>query len=113
MTEDSLSLIIDSASVSHNIVSILNLLKFQGVYYLYIFFFLSFDIFQICMILRVIVLPQSLNISPFLLVMKRPIIIGSLLRRMKETKEMLELFGKHGITCDIEKMKTLMSLTIE
>ena len=35
---------------------------------------------------------------------KRPVIVGSLIGGMKETQEMLDFCGKHGITCDIEKI---------
>jgi uncharacterized zinc-type alcohol dehydrogenase-like protein len=38
--------------------------------------------------------------------MKRPTITGSSIGGMKETQEMLDFCGKHGITCDIEKIDT-------
>jgi uncharacterized zinc-type alcohol dehydrogenase-like protein len=37
--------------------------------------------------------------------MKRPTITGSSIGGIKETQEMLDFCGKHGITCDIEKIE--------
>jgi len=37
--------------------------------------------------------------------LKRPTITGSSIGGMKETQEMLDFCGKHGITCDIEKIE--------
>ena len=39
------------------------------------------------------------------LLFKRPSIVGSLIGGMKETQEMLDFCGKHGITCEIEKIQ--------
>lgn len=44
--------------------------------------------------------PASLNVFP--LIMKRRSIAGSLIGGIKETQEMLDFCGKHGITADIE-----------
>jgi len=48
--------------------------------------------------------PKPIEIPTFVLIFKRPIISGSLIGGMKETQEMLDFCGKHGITCDIEKI---------
>ena len=37
--------------------------------------------------------------------MKQPTITGSAIGGIKETQEMLDFCGKHGITCDIEKIE--------
>jgi uncharacterized zinc-type alcohol dehydrogenase-like protein len=37
--------------------------------------------------------------------MKRPTVTGSSIGGIKETQEMLDFCGKHGITCDIEKIE--------
>jgi D-arabinose 1-dehydrogenase-like Zn-dependent alcohol dehydrogenase len=49
--------------------------------------------------------PTPIEIPTFVLIFKRPIISGSLIGGMKETQEMLDFCGKHGITCDIEKIE--------
>jgi uncharacterized zinc-type alcohol dehydrogenase-like protein len=49
--------------------------------------------------------PKPLEIPSFILLSKRPIISGSLIGGIKETQEMLDFCGKHGITCDIEKIQ--------
>jgi len=49
--------------------------------------------------------PTPIEIPAFALIMKRSIICGSLIGGMKETQEMLDFCGKHGITCDIEKIE--------
>jgi D-arabinose 1-dehydrogenase-like Zn-dependent alcohol dehydrogenase len=48
--------------------------------------------------------PKPIQIPTFVLLFKRPIISGSLIGGMKETQEMLDFCGKHGVTCDIEKI---------
>lgn len=55
-----------------------------------------------CIIFRLGAPPKPFEISAFHLIMKQPIITGSLIGGMKETQEMLDFCGKHGITCDIE-----------
>lgn len=47
---------------------------------------------------------KPIEIPAFILIFKRPIVVGSLIGGMKETQEMLDFCGKHGITCDIEKI---------
>ena len=47
---------------------------------------------------------KPIEIPAFILLFKRPVIVGSLFGGMKETQEMLDFCGKHGITCDIEKI---------
>lgn len=49
--------------------------------------------------------PKPVEIPTFVLLFKRPIISGSLIGGMKETQEMLDFCGKHGIVCDIEKIE--------
>jgi uncharacterized zinc-type alcohol dehydrogenase-like protein len=46
--------------------------------------------------------PEVLNVSPFSLIMRRRSLAGSLIGGIKETQEMLDFCGKHGITSDIE-----------
>ena len=46
--------------------------------------------------------PMEINALPLL--MKRPVITGSLIGGMKETQEMLDFCGKHNITSDIENI---------
>lgn len=45
---------------------------------------------------------EDLPVSPFALIPQRKAISGSLIGGMKETQEMLDFCGKHGITSDVE-----------
>lgn len=45
---------------------------------------------------------QPLSISCFDMIRGRKTVAGSLIGGMKETQEMLDFCGRHGITCDIE-----------
>ncbi|CAF2572741.1 unnamed protein product [Rotaria sp. Silwood2] len=85
--ENSFNFIIDTVSAPHDVVSMINLLSFQGVY---------------CMVGAS---PKPVEIPTFVLLFKRPIVTGSLIGGMKETQEMLDFCGKHGITCEIEKIE--------
>ena len=46
--------------------------------------------------------PKPIEIPAFTLLFKQPIITGSVIGGMKETQEMLDFCGIHGITSDIE-----------
>ncbi|CAF4951730.1 unnamed protein product, partial [Rotaria sp. Silwood1] len=85
--KNSLDLILDTVSAPHDVASLIDLLRFEGVY-------------------TIIGAPsKSLEIPTFPLLMKRPIISGSAVGGMKETQEMLDFCGQHQITCDIELIK--------
>ena len=66
---------------------------------MFLFFIETYIVF------RVGVPPKPLEIPTFALLAKRSIVTGSLTGGMKETQEMLNFCGEHGITCDIEKIK--------
>ncbi|CAF3322756.1 unnamed protein product [Rotaria socialis] len=87
LADDSFDFIMDTTSAAHNVVAMMNMLAFKGVY---------------CMVGAS---PKSVEIAPFLLIAKRPIITGSLIGGMKETQEMLDFCSKHEITCEIEKIE--------
>lgn len=49
--------------------------------------------------------PTPLAMPCFGLIMKRIAVAGSLIGGIKETQEMLDFCGRHGIVCDIETIK--------
>ena len=49
--------------------------------------------------------PKPAEIPVFVLLFKQPTITGSIIGGMKDTQEMLDFCGKHGITSDIEKIE--------
>ncbi|MCB1112972.1 MAG: NAD(P)-dependent alcohol dehydrogenase [Chlamydiales bacterium] len=83
--QNSLDLIINTVAASHNLDPYVALLKHNGT---------------ICLV----GLPEHTHPSPsvFDLILKRKSIAGSLIGGIKETQEMLNFCGEHGITCDIE-----------
>ncbi|HVJ46716.1 MAG TPA: NAD(P)-dependent alcohol dehydrogenase, partial [Luteolibacter sp.] len=80
----SFDFIIDCVSADHDINIYLNLLKLDGT-------------------LTLVGAPEKpLPVSSFNLIFGRKILTGSLIGGIKETQEMLEFCGKHGITSDVE-----------
>ncbi|XP_020262439.1 probable cinnamyl alcohol dehydrogenase 6 [Asparagus officinalis] len=49
---------------------------------------------------------QPLDLPAFPLIFGKRVITGSIIGGIKETQEMMDLCGKHNITCDIEIVKT-------
>lgn len=49
---------------------------------------------------------KPLELPAFPLIFGRRVVSGSIIGGMKETQEMMDLCGKHNITCDIELVKT-------
>ena len=82
---NSFDLIINTAAASHNLDPYLELLKRDGT---------------MCLVGA----PEFPHPSPTImnLIFKRRAIAGSLIGGIKETQEMLDFCGKHGITSDIE-----------
>ena len=79
-----LDFIIDTVSAPHDINAFLNLLKLDGT------------------LVMVGVPPEAAPVQAFSLITKRRRLAGSLIGGIKETQEMLDYCGKHGITSDIE-----------
>ncbi len=103
--ENSLNFIIDTVSAPHDVGALINLLAFEGAYCMYVFVVVH-DIDWIrYFIFRVGAPTKPLEIGAFSLITKRPTITGGAIGGMKETQEMLDFCGKHGITCDIEKIE--------
>jgi uncharacterized zinc-type alcohol dehydrogenase-like protein len=50
-------------------------------------------------------LPDASPLTAFPLVFKRRSLSGSLIGGIRETQEMLDFCGEHGITCDIELIR--------
>ncbi|KAM7257493.1 hypothetical protein ACFE04_013234 [Oxalis oulophora] len=83
----SLDFILDTVSASHPFGPILELLKVNGT-------------------LSVVGAPEKpLQLPAFPLIFGKRTIKGSIIGGMKETQEMMDLCGKHNITCDIELIK--------
>ncbi|UZR29169.1 NAD(P)-dependent alcohol dehydrogenase [Methylococcus mesophilus] len=76
--------ILDTVSAPHDINAYLNLLKRDGTLTL------------------VGVPPEGLPVMPFSLIGGRRQLAGSLIGGIRETQEMLDFCGEHGIVCDIE-----------
>jgi uncharacterized zinc-type alcohol dehydrogenase-like protein len=79
-----MDLMINTVSAPHNMDGYLNLLKRDGTMVL------------------VGVSPEQIPISAFSVIGKRRRLAGSLIGGIKETQEMLDYCGKHGIVSDIE-----------
>lgn len=82
--QKSFDLIINTVSADLDLTSYLNLLKIDG------------------QMVLVGVPEKAMPIHPFPLIMGRRSLAGSLIGGIKETQEMLDFCGKHGITSDIE-----------
>ncbi|MEX2490925.1 MAG: NAD(P)-dependent alcohol dehydrogenase [Nitrospirales bacterium] len=76
--------VIDTISAPHDLNAHLELLKTDGTYIL------------------VGASPESLSLSAFSLVLRRRRLVGSLIGGIRETQEMLDFCGEHGLTSDVE-----------
>jgi D-arabinose 1-dehydrogenase-like Zn-dependent alcohol dehydrogenase len=103
--ENSLDFIIDTVAAEHDVIPMINLLTFEGVYCMYVLFVIHCICEIVNFIFRVGAPAKPLEINAFSLIQKRPTITGSGIGGMEETQEMLDFCGKHGITCDIEKIQ--------
>ena len=77
-------MIINTVSAKHDIISLVNLLTFEGT------------------MVMVGAGPDAFEFRSGPLIMQRRRIVGSLIGGIKETQEMLDFCGKHNIVCDIE-----------
>ncbi len=76
--------VIDTISAPHDLNTHLELLKTDGTYIL------------------VGASPESLSVSGFSLILRRRRLVGSLIGGIRETQEMLDFCGEHGLTSDVE-----------
>jgi uncharacterized zinc-type alcohol dehydrogenase-like protein len=83
---NSFDFILDTVSAQHDLGPYLNLLKTNGRMVL-------------------VGLPDASPLGAFPLVFKRRSLSGSLIGGIRETQEMLDFCGEHGITCDIETIQ--------
>ncbi|KAG0460766.1 hypothetical protein HPP92_021063 [Vanilla planifolia] len=83
----SMDFILDTVSAQHPIGSLLKLLKVGGT------------------LVLVGVAEKPLPLPSFPLLEARRKVVGSLIGGMRETQEMMDLCGKHNITCDVEVVK--------
>lgn len=83
----SLDFIIDTVSAQHPIGPLLDLLGVGGT------------------LVLVGVAEKPLLLPSFPLLLSKRKVVGSLIGGMKETQEMMDLCGKHNITCDVEIVK--------
>ncbi|XP_068646776.1 probable cinnamyl alcohol dehydrogenase 6 [Aristolochia californica] len=82
-----LDFIIDTVSAPHSLGSVLDLLKVKGI-------------------LVLVGAPEKpVQVPAFPLIFGKRVVAGSVIGGMKETQEMLDICGKHNITCDIELIK--------
>lgn len=83
---NSFDFILDTVSTDHDINAYLNLLKRDAT-------------------LTLVGAPERpLPVAPFSLIFKRRSLAGSSIGGIRETQEMLDFCGEHGIVCDIEKI---------
>lgn len=83
---NSFDFILDTVSADHDINAYLDLLKRDGT-------------------LALVGAPEKpLPVSAFSVIMKRRGFAGSTIGGIRETQEMLDFCGEHGIACDIEKI---------
>ncbi|KAM7521247.1 hypothetical protein LguiB_020209 [Lonicera macranthoides] len=83
----SMDFIIDTVSAQHSLGPILELLKVKGT-------------------LVIVGAPEKpMDLPSFPLIFGKRVVKGSMIGGVKETQEMMELCGKHNITCDIETVK--------
>ncbi|XP_058090813.1 probable cinnamyl alcohol dehydrogenase 6 [Magnolia sinica] len=83
----SLDFIVDTVSGRHNLGPLLELLKVSGT------------------LVFVGAPDKPVELPAFPLIFGQRVISGSMIGGMKETQEMMDLCGKHNITCDIELIK--------
>jgi len=76
--------VIDTVSAPHDVNAYVELLKTDGTYIL------------------VGASPESIPISAFSLILRRRRLVGSLIGGIRETQEMLDFCGEHGLTSDVE-----------
>ena len=76
--------VIDTVSAPHDLNAHLDLLKTDGTYIL------------------VGVSPESIPVNAFSLILRRRRLVGSLIGGIRETQEMLNFCGEHGLTSDVE-----------
>lgn len=76
--------VIDTISAPHDLNAHLELLKTDGTYIL------------------VGASPESIPVSAFSLILRRRRLVGSLIGGIRETQEMLDFCGEHGLTSDVE-----------
>ena len=76
--------VIDTISAPHDLNAHLDLLKTDGTYIL------------------VGASPEELSVSGFSLILRRRRLVGSLIGGIRETQEMLDFCGEHGLTSDVE-----------
>lgn len=76
--------VIDTVSAPHDLDTHLELLKTDGTYIL------------------VGASPDALSVSGFSLILRRRRLVGSLIGGIRETQEMLDFCGEHGLTSDVE-----------
>ncbi|MBM3778703.1 MAG: NAD(P)-dependent alcohol dehydrogenase [Acidimicrobiia bacterium] len=81
---DRFDVVLDTVSAVHDIDALLGCLKADGTMVL------------------VGAPPATLDLSPFTLILRRRRLMGSLVGGLRETREMLDHCGAHGITSDIE-----------
>jgi uncharacterized zinc-type alcohol dehydrogenase-like protein len=81
---DALDLVIDTVSAPHDVNQALSLLKRDGT------------------LILVGASPTPLAVGAFPLILGRRKIAGSLIGGVKETQEMLDFCGKHGVQADVE-----------
>lgn len=76
--------VIDTISAPHDMNAHLEILKTDGTYIL------------------VGASPESFSVSAFSLILRRRRLVGSLIGGIRETQEMLDFCGEHGLTSDVE-----------
>jgi alcohol dehydrogenase (NADP+) len=84
--KESFDMIIDTISAPHDVNSYLSTLDVDGT------------------LVLVGASPEALNFSAFGIIARRKRIVGSLIGGIKETQDMLDFSGKHGIVCEIENI---------
>jgi len=76
--------VLDTISAPHDLNTHLELLKTDGTYIL------------------VGASPEAIPVNAFSLILRRRRLVGSLIGGIRETQEMLEFCGEHGLTSDVE-----------
>ncbi|KAI5655946.1 hypothetical protein M9H77_24739 [Catharanthus roseus] len=84
----SLDFILDTVAAKHSLGPILELLKVRGT-------------------LSIVGAPDKpMDLPSFPLIFGKRVVKGSMIGSIEETQEMMDLCGKHNITCDIEMVST-------